>query len=353
MRPATAVNAWVREVARDGATPSPNTWKTYAHHLLDFFSYLEEHNLPWTQIGVQTLIDYRDVQALYRSAHTKEFLDRKTVNARLLSVCRFYRFAQEEGFIEQNPVKYKRVKTYPAKGTRMLSHITNPGEREVPSVIFGRVGKSAIKWQSDDKVVRWLNSVPSWRNKLIAKILYRTGMRRAEVVNLKTYDLPELKSVEGSRPEIAFSILGKGAKDRLVYIPAHDLIELYDYIRIERAKLIKRCGAKHDYIFVSRNGGPMNPITLNPIFRRISGRCQIRVSPHTLRHSFAVQSLKKWRAIGLSQPEKLLQSRLGHSSILTTEIYMHITDETNIEEAHANAGFIEMFVGGGNINEEK
>jgi integrase len=57
--------------------------------------------------------------------------------------------------------------------------------------------------------------------------------------------------------------------------------------------------------------------------------------------------------MGLSQPEKLLQSRLGHSSIVSTEIYMHVTDEANIEEAHENAGFIDVFVGGGNADEEK
>lgn len=344
MYPVTAVNSWLREIAQDGATSSPITWKTYAYHLFDFFSFLEENNLDWRSIRAKTLFNYRDVQALYKSSHTKQFLNRGTINARLMSVSRFYTFALENGFASENPFKFKRIKAYRPADTDMLAHITSSREREAPSVLFRRVGRNSIKWQPHDTVVKWLNSIQAWRDKLIAKVMYRTGMRRAEIANLKIHDLPEPGSTDISRPEIPFIILGKGRKQRMVYLLARDFIELHDYIKIERAKLIRASGLQHDFLFIHKTGRPVSPEDLNRIFKGISDRCNIRITPHILRHSFAVQALSDWKAVGMSQPVKLLQARLGHSSLVTTQIYMHITDEVRIEEAHMNASLIDRFI---------
>src|SRR5262245_2926118 len=110
MRPLTAVNAWLRDVAQDGATSSPHTWKTYAYHLFDFFSYLEAQKIEWPDVTNDIVLHYRDFQDQSRSLHTKEHLSRRTINARLFSVGRFYVFAFENGFIEKNPLKYKKLK---------------------------------------------------------------------------------------------------------------------------------------------------------------------------------------------------------------------------------------------------
>ena len=72
MQPITATNAWLQELAQDGATSSPCSWKTYAYHLFDYFSYLEAHHLDWRQVNNETVLQYRDVQDQNRSGHTKE-----------------------------------------------------------------------------------------------------------------------------------------------------------------------------------------------------------------------------------------------------------------------------------------
>ena len=86
MQPITAANAWLQGLAQDGATSSPCSWKTYAYHLFDYFSYLEAHHLGWRQVNNETVLQYRDVQDQNRSGHTKEHLNRRTINARIRTV---------------------------------------------------------------------------------------------------------------------------------------------------------------------------------------------------------------------------------------------------------------------------
>jgi integrase/recombinase XerD len=111
MQPIAAANAWLQELAQDGATSSPCSWKTHAYHLFDYFSYLEAQHLDWRQVNNEIVLQYRDVQDQNRSGHTKEQLNRRTINARIRTVGRFYAFAFEQGFIEKNPIKYKSFRS--------------------------------------------------------------------------------------------------------------------------------------------------------------------------------------------------------------------------------------------------
>jgi hypothetical protein len=68
MQPITAANAWLQELAQDGATSSPCSWKTYAYHLFNYFSYLEAHYLDWRQVNNEIVLQYRDVRSDLRRA---------------------------------------------------------------------------------------------------------------------------------------------------------------------------------------------------------------------------------------------------------------------------------------------
>jgi site-specific recombinase XerD len=346
MQPITAANAWLQELAQDGATSSPCSWKTYAYHLFDYFSYLEAHHLNWRQVSNDTVLQYRDVQDQNRSGHTKEHLNRRTINARIRTVGRFYAFAFEQGFIEKNPIKYKKLSFCRRPDTDFLAHIGSTREQEVPAVTFERLARPKIRWRPQHEIMQWLNSIEDWSDKLIAKLMYQTGMRREEVVNLKTWNLPERSGLDLSRPEASFIIIGKGRKKRLIYLATRSLLEIYDYIKTERALLVRGTAEKTDNIFVGRDGRPLQPGSINRIFDRVSKGCGIKIIPHLLRHSFAVAALQHWKELGVSQPEKLLQARLGHSSVITTHIYLHLTDDMKMAEAQANASLIEMFLQG-------
>lgn len=346
MRPVTAANAWLRDLAGRGSSSSPHTWRSNAYSLCDFFCFLEAEQLPWTDVTNDTLVDYRDVQDQNRSVHTKAYLSRRTINARLLSVANFYRFAAGKKLITKDPVKYKEVKFRPPVDTDMLAHIRGTQVRQVPAALFNSSRSTDIKWRPHKEVMSWLNSVDDWTEKLMAKLLYRLGLRREEVVSLETFELPERGSVNLLLNEVCFEVIGKGRKKRLVYMSMRDFLELHDYVGTIRALRVKGLETPHHKVFVKKDGRPFKPGDVNRIFARISKRCGIKITPHMLRHSFAVTALQHWKAIGLSQPEKLLQDRLGHASSVTTQIYMHLTDEMKAEEAHGNASLVEFLMTG-------
>lgn len=346
MRPATEVNAWLRALSRDGATSSKHTLRTYAYHLFDFLSFLESRGASWEQATDDLLLEYRDVQDQNPSKHTKTYLSRRTINFRLLAVGWFYKFACGERLISDNPIKYKKVKVLRPADRDPLAHIGRAQISEVPTVSFERLGRRDIKWRPHDEIMRWLNSIDDWADKLTAKILYRLGLRREELTNLELLRLPDRFSVNPMLPEISFSVRGKGGKERLVYMSARDFNELHDYVEIVRAARMRKPGVRHDFIFVDKGGLPLKPAQVNRLFARVSRRCGIHVTPHMMRHSFAVMAMQHWKAIGLSRPDKLLQGRLGHANVTTTQIYMHMTDEMKAQEAYANATLIELLMRG-------
>jgi site-specific recombinase XerD len=345
MMPLTSANSWIRYLAENGSTGSRYTLRTYAYHLFDFLSFLEFKKCRWEEIDNSILTNYRDAQDLNRSPHTKDYISRKTINARLLVVGQFYKFAHENSHIEKNPIIYKTIKYRLPLDVDMKAHTGRTIIREVPLATFERLGRVPIKWQPHETVMKWINTIDRWQDKLIAKLLYRTGMRRSEVLDLQTYQLPERTGKTLSQNEISFNITGKGKKERLIYISIRDFNELHDFIRLYRAKLIKK-GNAHDYIFVNKNGSRLSPNYVNNFFSCISKKSGIHLTPHMMRHSFAVFALQYWRSLGLSQPEKLLQARLGHSSVVTTQIYMHLTDERKAEEARGNALLIDLMMQG-------
>lgn len=347
MRPITEVNAWLRNIAEDGATPSFHTRRAYAYDLFDFFNYLMAHGVDWRDVTNEDLVDYRDTQEQNLSPHTKKPLNRNTINARIITVDRFYTYAAKERFLEKHPFKHKKIKIRRPVDTDMLAHLGSTREVEVPFVFYERVPESKIKWLPDRQVMKWINSIDVWRDKLIAKLLYRTGMRREELATWEIGQLPKRDDIDTARPEIALTIIGKGRKERKISLATRDFLELHDYIKIERARLVRKATVKHDFIFVGRKGQPLQPNYINRIFKRVSEKCGIRITPHMMRHSFAMFAHKYWKKIGISRPVELLQARLGHASQVTTKkFYMHETEEMQAEEAHANTSLIERFLEG-------
>lgn len=343
--PYTAVNHWLRRVSNNGSTSSPNTWRSYAYALFDFFSYLEFTKVNWKEINDDTLYDYRNIQDNSPSNHTKKYLKRKTINYRLLAIGQFYKFAYDNNYITKNRLVYKTIRYRIPRDLDMYAHLNRTFERTIPAVAFERLPKSEIKWRKHEDVTKWINSVHSWRNKLIIKLMYQTGMRRAELTSLKITQLPKIEDIDLNYHEVKFSIIGKGNKSRYIFISTRLFLEINDYINIERKSLLKKKKLAHNFLFVTQSATPLKPGTLNPIFEGISKKVNIKLTPHMLRHSFAVYFLNYLKKIGHSQSLKVLQSRLGHSNINTTLIYTHLSDEDIAEESIANAMFFEMLFG--------
>jgi len=155
-----------------------------------------------------------------------------------------------------------------------------------------------------EEIRKMLNSTKNIKHKMIIKLLYGTGLRVSEIVNLKKQDI-------NFEEDLIKINLAKGKKDRFVKIPSSIKEELDNYIRIMRGK----------YLFESNRGGKLTIKSIQKIVFNNAKKAGIkkRVYPHLLRHSFATHLLEQGTDL------RIIQKLLGHSSIKTTQIYTQIS----------------------------
>lgn len=151
------------------------------------------------------------------------------------------------------------------------------------------------------------------RNRCILELLYATGMRVGELVNIKLNDI-DLK-------EKYIKILGKGNKERIVYFGDYAKEYLEKYIYEERDSLLKN--KKSDYLLINNSGTNLSARGVELVIKNIIKETSIKsnITPHVLRHTFATHLLNEGCDI-LS-----VQELLGHESLRATQVYTHITNE--------------------------
>lgn len=159
------------------------------------------------------------------------------------------------------------------------------------------------------------------RDRAMLEFLYATGVRVSELIRIKLRDLsPENKLVR---------VVGKGGKERLVPCGEVALHFVEHYIREVRTLLIKPASRSMDYLFLNWRGNPMSRMGFWWILKRYCKKAGLnqKVSPHTLRHSFATHLLEGGAEL------RAVQEMLGHSDISTTQIYTHL-DREYLKEVH-------------------
>ncbi len=157
------------------------------------------------------------------------------------------------------------------------------------------------------------------RDRALLEILYGAGLRESEAITLR---LDHLLWRTGF-----LRVLGKGEKERMVPLGRKAWEALDRYLAEGRPKLMKR--ADHGTVFVNFRGGPLSRMSLWRIVKGHASACGItkRVTPHTLRHTFATHLLEGGADL------RSVQEMLGHASITTTQIYTSV-DRTYLKEVH-------------------
>ena len=158
-----------------------------------------------------------------------------------------------------------------------------------------------------------INNNFDYRNKAILELMYATGLRISEVINL------EFKNIDFD--ECIVRIIGKGSKERIVPINDYAIEALNNYINIARPSMLIK--GENNYIFINNHG---NKMTRQGIFKMIKHECLKKgidknISPHTLRHTFATHLLENGADL------RIIQELLGHSDISTTQIYTHVSND--------------------------
>ncbi len=268
---------------------SPNSVEAYERDLKCLKTYMDEHGIDLVHATLDDLQSF-----LY---DTFKDVPNVRTQARLLAgVHSYYRFLLYHHYIEQDP---SELLESPKK------------EFHLPDVLSVEEINSMIA-QID------LSKPEGHRNRAIVEMLYGSGLRVSELVNLRLSDM--------YRQEGYMKISGKGSKQRLVPIsPVAD--EWFAYWLSDRDKLnIKQDAA--DIAFLNRRGGQLTRAMIFTIIKTLARQAGIskNISPHTLRHSFATHLLQNGADL------RVIQQLLGHESIVTTEIYTHI-DIHDLREA--------------------
>jgi integrase/recombinase XerD len=158
-----------------------------------------------------------------------------------------------------------------------------------------------------------------WRDKALLEFAYASGVRVSELISVRVRDLSEDDGFA--------SVVGKGAKERLVPVGSAALRALRIYLREVRPRL--EHGAGEGVIFLNARGRALSRMGVWKILRKHVERAGIaeRVTPHTLRHSFATHLLEGGADLAA------VQEMLGHADISTTQIYTHV-DRDYLREVH-------------------
>ena len=268
---------------------SPNTLAAYQNDLSWLLSFCEQQETNPLDMQLE------DLQHFAVQLHEHQI--GPTSQARILSGIRsFYKYLLLSGEIEQDPTE--------------LLESPHLGER-LPEVL------STDEIDQIQKSID-LSKPEGQRNKTIIEVLFSCGLRVSELVNLK---LSNLYLEEGF-----VRVMGKGSKERLVPISSKAIREL-QYWFVDR-NLMKIQQGEEDYVFLNRRGKHLTRTMILIMLKRqaVAAGITKTISPHTLRHSFATELLKGGADL------RAIQAMLGHESIGTTELYMHIDTTTLREE---------------------
>ena len=157
------------------------------------------------------------------------------------------------------------------------------------------------------------------RDRALLELMYATGMRVSEAIQLRTDSL---------RADLGIlRCFGKGSRERIVPVNQSALEAVAEYVEKERPRLAKQTGS--DLLFLSRAGNPLGREVVSELLRKYALKAGIpnHVTPHTLRHSFATHLLRRGADL------RVVQEILGHVKVETTEIYTHL-DRTDLKKAH-------------------
>ena len=218
-----------------------------------------------------------------------DFLAPSTQARLLSSLNHFYSFLILQNAIQNNPVTFIEL----PRQTRKLPVVLSVDEIDLL--------QSSINFGKDEGI----------RNDAIIETMYSCGLRVSEVIGLK---LSDLYFDEGF-----IKVLGKGSKQRFVPIASSAVKKINNYIKESRSKLKIKSEAE-DILFLNRRGAQLTRAMIFTILKDLTKIAGItkNVSPHTLRHSFATHLLENGADL------RSIQLMLGHESITTTEVYLHL-----------------------------
>lgn len=278
---------------------SINTLSSYIDDLYDFLIFYFPKAQESSKLYNVTETDIKE----YIKHLSKKKLSDKTIARKISSLKTYYKYLMITSKIKTTPLEFI---------------IIPKQKKDLPTVL------------SIEEVLLLLNiplkTIYDYRNKAMLELMYATGLRISELINLKMSNIDlELNLIK---------TIGKGNKERIIPIGDYATEYLKVYIYDYRSLFIKRQNS--EYLFLSKLGTKMSRQMFFKIIQHLAVQQNIKTkfSPHTLRHSFATHMLEYGADL------RTIQELLGHSNISTTQIYTHISTDKireNYDKFHSNA----------------
>lgn len=270
---------------------SKNTLDAYSRDLAGLSSFLIKQKVTaWREVDASLIRSYV-------SSLRVKGLSAKTIARHVVTLRRLLRFLQTENLIKDNP---------------MPALLPTPGQRKLPQTLSAADIQSLLTQPN-------ANEPLGARDQAMFELLYATGLRVSELVRLQTHEV----NLQGNY----VIVKGKGSKVRAVPFGSYAREKLNAFMSDARPRLLK--GKVSPYIFTNRSGKPLSRQGFWKLIRRYALVAGIdkRVTPHTLRHSFATHLLEGGADL------RSVQTMLGHADISTTQIYTHV-DGARLKKVH-------------------
>ena len=255
---------------------SKHTITNYSIDLDVFKAFLGERDI--------NTIDHLALRRFLAEMRAKSYAKR-TVARKLASLRSLFRFLYREGLIKKNPIT--------AISTPKL-------DKKLP--VFLGVDKMKMLLECPSK-----DDISGLRDRALMETLYSTGIRVSELVGL---DIDDVDFISG-----VIKVFGKGSKERIVPVgePALNAMKKY----IDKRRDVK----DRDAVFLNKSGKRLTDRSVRRVINKYIGACSIaeKISPHSLRHSFATHLLDRGADL------RSVQELLGHMNLSTTQIYSHVT----------------------------
>ena len=269
----------------------------------EFIDYLDvEKNYSY-----YTCVNYRDDLLKYKEYLDKELISIKNADYGVIRGFIAYLYDKKEGAktITRNISALRSFYKYLVRNNKIKDNpmllISNPKQpKTLPHYLTNDEIEELLKVTDKDTLY-------DIRDNLIIELLYSTGIRVGELVNIKVKDINMFDE--------SIKVFGKGSKERIVYFgkPCKEKIKKYLNIR----------NSNNEYLLINKRGSKLSDRGVRKIFEDIIrlNHLDISFSPHTLRHTFATHMLDDGADV------RTVQELLGHSSVETTGIYTHVSNE--------------------------
>ena len=298
---------------------SRNTSDAYRNDLGQFWEFLQDNKINHTNgngnehsngngksSAVWSTVDINLLNKYVEDLRVRKGYRDTTTARKVASIKSFFGFLSENSIITEDPTE---------------------------SLGSPRVGRTLPKFLPEEDVTSLLDTAyksgtnEGHRDAVIMELLYATGLRVGELVSLNTQDVDLSESY--------IRCMGKGSKERLVHLYPKALEELRRYLRHARVALLGHRRTEPS-LFVNHRGERLTRQWVWTILKNYAQKAGIQqnITPHTLRHSFATHLLQNGASL------RHVQELLGHSSISTTQVYTHLTDEyveKEYEKSHPRA----------------